>query len=284
MIEFYILGDMGSGIKSQYDVIDGLLDDGINSKNTFICGLGDNIYENGCYSLHDNQFLTKFEKPYEKISDSIKFYMCLGNHDYGYENTNNSIYQIQYGIESQKRNKKWYMPHNYYQFHKKKGNISIDFFVMDTNIDLLSNDKIQKQFNDLKKWIHSSNADWKIVIGHHTWRSVAGHGNAELNLENYLTNLFIESPFDVYMCGHDHTKQVIDLSIKNKKVHLIVCGTGGKVYHDGPNNYHNLDIYSDLLFSSTNLGFGNCQVTKKKLKFTFKNEKNQLEYIYNLTK
>ena len=53
------------------------------------------------------------------ISDSIKFYMCLGNHDYGYQNINNSIYQIQYGINSQKENKKWYMPHNYYQFHKK---------------------------------------------------------------------------------------------------------------------------------------------------------------------
>ena len=121
MIEFYIFGDMCSGNQSQSSVVDGLLKDNIHLKNTFICGLGDNIYENGCYSLNDNQFITKFELPYGKIKDSIKFYMCLGNHDYGYHNhTNNYIYQIQYGINSQKENKKWYMPHNYYQFNKKK--------------------------------------------------------------------------------------------------------------------------------------------------------------------
>jgi len=284
MIEFYIFGDMGSGNQSQSSVVDGLLKDNIHLKNTFICGLGDNIYENGCYSLNDNQFLTKFEHPYEKIPDSIKFYMCLGNHDYGYQNINNSIYQIQYGINSQKENKKWYMPHNYYQFHKKKDNISIDFFVMDTNIYLLSNDFIQKQFNDLKKWLKSSKADWKILYGHHTWRSVGGHGNADIKLDNYLTDLYINSPFDVYMCGHDHSKQVIELNIKNKKVSLIVCGTGGQKYDHSLNNFKNLNIYTDLLFSSSNLGFANCQASKKKLQFTFKNEKNQFEYIYNLSK
>ena len=95
MIEFYILGDMGSGSKLQYDVSNALLEDGINQKkNTFVCGLGDNIYENGCYSLHDNQFYTKFEKPYEKISNEIKFFMCLHNHDYGYHNNGGSISHI----------------------------------------------------------------------------------------------------------------------------------------------------------------------------------------------
>ena len=36
MIEFYILGDMGSGNQSQSSVVDGLLKDNIHLKNTFI--------------------------------------------------------------------------------------------------------------------------------------------------------------------------------------------------------------------------------------------------------
>ena len=63
MIEFYILGDMGSGEKSQYLVssaIENHIKKNIKNDKTFICGLGDNIYEDGCTSINDKQFITKF--------------------------------------------------------------------------------------------------------------------------------------------------------------------------------------------------------------------------------
>ena len=45
MIGFYILGDMGSGESSQL-LVSNALKNHIGSKdNTFICGLGDNIYD-----------------------------------------------------------------------------------------------------------------------------------------------------------------------------------------------------------------------------------------------
>jgi len=40
---------------------------------SFVTGLGDNIYNCGANSFDDPQFISKFEKLYEKISDSIKF-------------------------------------------------------------------------------------------------------------------------------------------------------------------------------------------------------------------
>ena len=295
MIEFYIFGDMGSGSQSQYDVSNALLEDGINQKkDTFVCGLGDNIYENGCYSLHDNQFYTKFEKPYEKISNEIKFFMCLGNHDYGYHNNgdiishiNNSEYQIQYGIQSQHNGGKWYMPSNCYHYSKEDVNFKIEFFVMDSNFDVLTKKQKLNQFRKLKKWIKSSDAHWKILVGHHTWKSVGYHGGENPEFENYLRKLFKETSFDVYMCGHDHIKQVSEYKINNKKVSLIICGTGGgeiiDLETDVDFNKLNINNY-ELLFLSCNLGYCNCKATKSKLIFTFKNEKNQLEYIYNIKK
>ena len=80
--------------------------------------------------------------------------------------------------------------------------------------------------------INKSKADWKIVYGHHTWKSIGGHGDAEEDLEWFFSDLYIESPFDLYMCGHDHNKQLIMMDIMNNQLPLIVCGTGGKVYDD----------------------------------------------------
>ena len=75
MIDFYILGDMGSGEESQKMVSRALTKHLKNRKDTFVCGMGDNIYEDGCMSVNDIQFRDKFEDPYENISDNIKFYI-----------------------------------------------------------------------------------------------------------------------------------------------------------------------------------------------------------------
>ncbi len=284
MLDFYILGDMGSGENSQR-LVSKALQNHIGIKNTFICGLGDNIYEEGCTSINDKQFIEKFEIPYENISDKIKFYMCLGNHDYGQysHGKGNSIYQIKYGKRSEKQGKKWIMPHNYYSFRKKKGNVSVDFFVIDTNVFNLTKKEIKKQIKDISQKINNSKANWKIVYGHHTWRSVAGHGNADDELEDFLTELFQKSPFDIYMCGHDHNKQIIRMDIDKKDLFLIVCGTGGKVYDDHI-DITSLNSQSELEFLSNNLGYGYLKAFQKKLEIIFLDENNVEELKYTIKK
>ena len=68
MDNFIILGDMGTGMKDQITVGERIYEkvNEINKKDIFVCGLGDNIYEGGVYSVNDKQFITKFEKPYKK--------------------------------------------------------------------------------------------------------------------------------------------------------------------------------------------------------------------------
>ena len=288
MTEFYILGDMGSGEKSQYLVssaIEKHIKKNIKNDKTFICGLGDNIYEDGCTSINDKQFITKFEKPYSNLSDKIKFYMCIGNHDYGRHTCGkgNSFNQIKYGRRSQKQGKKWVMPDYYYTFRKKDKNITVDFFVLDTNSFNLMESGLEKQRKKISQMINKSNADWKIVYGHHPWRSIAGHGNADEDLEKFFTKLYLESPFDLYMCGHDHNKQLINMEIMNDTLPLIVCGTGGKVYHD--ETYLDcLDERSSLEFYSNNLGYAFIRAFKGKLVVTFLNEKNIQEFNYEIKK
>ena len=53
MDHFILLGDMGSGEDDQYKVADAMHKKikQLNKKDIFVCGLGDNIYEDGCYLI-----------------------------------------------------------------------------------------------------------------------------------------------------------------------------------------------------------------------------------------
>lgn len=285
---FCILGDAGTGDISQYKVANSLTTNIKGNKAQFVIGLGDNIYEAGCSSVNDKQFKHKFETPYKKIPNDIKFYQILGNHDYGdyssffYKSCAHT--QIEYGIMSQENNMKWYLPYNYYKITKEKNGNKMDFFFIDTNIDIMPKKLMSKQLREINKMIRGSDSDWKILVGHHTFRSVAGHGNANKILELYLKKI-MQNGIDVYMCGHDHTKQVIEYKLNDKTITCIVCGTGGKVY-DYKLKLEEVekDKKSALIWHKETLGFATAYCTPKKLKIEFYDEKNKLEYSHNIHK
>ena len=284
MNKFAILGDMGTGDDNQLRVSKSLkkLIDLENLQ--FVTGLGDNIYDCGATTVDDIQFVNKFEKPYSKIDDKIKFYMTLGNHDYGEhyckcQVEDRELLQIKYGQMSQKNGKKWYMPSRYYTF--KRGNI--EFFALDANVDKQTRKEIDDQIRYMKSKIESSTAKWKIAYGHQPWVSIGDHGNAPPKLHKYFNSLFGSGLIDIYMCGDDHNKQLIEKTLLkiNKKMILIVCGTGGRET-DKPYNLENVDGENDDLqyFSST---YGIATIIEKEdlleIKFYDNNCKVEFKYL-----
>lgn len=277
-MKFIVSSDTGSGLKEQILVAESMLE--LTKRETInsILLLGDNIYEDGVSSLDDPQFETKFERPYERINKV--FHMCLGNHDYG--NSDSTIgkgrekYQVQYSQLS----KKWSMPSKYYSF--KRG--PCEFFFLDTNFEFMSERMIMKQYHEMLKKIKNSKSKWNIVCGHHTWRCVGGHGNSERRHEVFMNDLLKDgSRIDLYMCGHDHCKNLIlkRNPYTNKQIPIVVIGTGGKSY---PKEYLNLrnmkEGESELLFHSPNLGSMLLDATTERLILTFYNEKLEQEEKY----
>ena len=280
MVELLFTGDTGSGNESQSQVsksMSGLIRQHRSIKAIII--VGDNIYESGCSSINDPQFITKFRKPYHKIKK--KFYLCLGNHDYG-DQINNSQVQIDYTLSKQNLGKKWNLPSKWYV----QSFPICDLFFIDTNFDRLSVDEIQTQFNDIITAIQTSNKQWKVLCGHHTWKSVGGHGNASSDLDRFLKAIFSKCDIDIYICGHDHCKSIIEVPFKNRIIPTLVIGTGGKIYgDDNIFNLHNLSsCKSTLLFYSPNLGVCHMKATKSALNFTCYNEELKKEYSYTLNK
>ena len=142
----------------------------------------------------------------------------------------------------------------------------------------MSECEIYTQLQYFKNIIKKSKGDWYILYGHHTYRSVSGHGNAEDLLEDFLNELFSLNKINIYMCGHDHTKQYI---IKDN-LHLIVCGTGGFPY-DYITNLKNMKDCK-LNFLSENLGVGLVKCKKKSINISFYDDSSNLEYEYEIKK
>jgi len=265
-----VIGDMGKGTPDQYKVAKTMKQLYKRHKIKFVIGVGDNIYPDGCTSVNDIEFHEKFEKPYSILPDDT-WYMCLGNHDYGYMKggpkglLDNSKYQVDYSNVS----KKWHMPSKYYSFVKGPA----EFFYLDTNFDRMSESGIQRQLRIMKNKLDSSKKKWKIIVGHHTWRSIAGHGNAEPRFETFLHDLFQDTKPHLYMCGHDHCKS---LMIKDG-ITLVISGNGGEAY-DEPNV--NMKSMGDcqLDYFSPSLGFAVLKITHNSLGLDFFNDKGFREY------
>ncbi len=275
-MECILTADTGSGDPEQFQVaksIENLIKR--HPKVSAVIIAGDNIYPHGCNNVDDIQFIEKFQKPYEKIR--LPFYLCLGNHDYGTIISNFSQTQVDYTYSSQNTDKKWNMPSKWYT----QSFPYCDFFFIDTNFDILSENEIRKQLRDTIRSIQNSKKRWKILCGHHTWRSVGGHGNAESKHEIFMNDLLKKVKIDLYLCGHDHCKSLI--IVGKHKIPTLVIGTGGKGYDENLFYPENMNFDDSILeYFSPNLGVCHMKCDGKSLSLICYNEKLQKEFNYSI--
>ena len=171
-------------------------------------------------------------------------------------------------------------------YFRKKGNI--EFFALDCNIDKQTQKEIDDQIKFMKPKIEKSTAKWKIAFGHQPWVSIGDHGNASQKLNKYFMELFGSGVIDVYLCGDDHNKQLIEKTLKkskiNKKIVLVVCGTGGRET-DKPYNLENVKSdCDDLQYYSSTYGIGTIIEEEDMLEIKFYDNDCKIEYLYILNK
>ena len=273
MINCLAIGDMGKGTNDQLRVAKMMKKLYKKHNIQFVLGLGDNIYPDGCSSVDDRLFQDNFETMYKDLPND-KWYMCLGNHDYGYQqNSQGLIDNYRHQVDYTKHSKKWYMPSKYYSFTKGP----TEFFYLDTNLDRMSEPDILKQLKIMKHKLDNSKKKFKVVVGHHTWRSIAGHGNAEPRFETFLEDLFRDTKPHLYMCGHDHCKSLMT----KDGITLVISGNGGESY-DEPNI--NMDMMKDcqLDYFSPSLGFTMLKMKDKSIDISFYNVDGFKEYEHRI--
>lgn len=200
--------------------------------------LGDNIYPDGADGKNDDErFYKIFEQPYKSLGagvEDFKLYAALGNHDWNTSRLGRNA-QVDY---AQRHDTKITMQQpGYFTFKRQQGELTAEFFVLDTNLllkgqnvldDQLNPDGSPKQHTELNQpeswekptkadsrqlqWLDdqlaASDADWKIVMGHHTiWSS----GGSKFEEAKVLRRLLLPSLCeyaDMYFAGHEHDLEV----------------------------------------------------------------------------
>jgi hypothetical protein len=176
-LHFAVIGDTGTGTKSQYEVGRTLLQFRAKFPFQFVLMLGDNIYGND----EAKDFEKKFELPYKTLLDAgVKFYATLGNHD----DPNQRFYKL-FNMTGER----------FYSFRPKAG---VRFFALDSNYM----DKAQLEW--LNKELGSSGSEWKICFFHHPlYSSGEKHGPA-VELRKILEPIFLQHDVSVVFAGHEH--------------------------------------------------------------------------------
>lgn len=240
-----VVGDWGRrGLYNQSQVSLQMGRIGQQLGSQFVISTGDNFYQTGLKGTNDPNFTASFTNVYTAPSLQTKWYAVLGNHDY----MGNVLSQLD--SELVKQDWRWFCRR---EFEVRRSlcdaeepcNDSVDFFFFDTTtfVDeyweanskqtfdwrgLAPREKqLRSQLQSLARKLERSKASWKIVIGHHTIRSVGHHGDTP-ELVNQLLPILERYKVDAYINGHDHNLQHIKRS--NSSIHFFTSGGGSKAF------------------------------------------------------
>jgi tartrate-resistant acid phosphatase type 5 len=233
-INFLVVGDWGrNGQFKQTEVADRMGEAARQLDAQFVISTGDNFYLNGIASVEDPAWQSSFEQVYTAHSLMVDWYPVLGNHDY----RGNPDAEIAYS----KRSRRWNMPARYYSVEKnigRDGKEKVLLVFLDTspfeaemyhdkrnNKDLFRQDTAAQ-----KKWLDSllttSQAKWKIVVGHHPLYTSGPRINSTQSIIAAFDNVLEKHKIDAYFAGHEHDLQ--HQQPTNKFTHHFVSGAGSE--------------------------------------------------------
>lgn len=234
ILRFISVADTGTGAQGQYAVARAMTR--YHQENPFNISIlaGDNIYTNGEFE----KIGQVFEQPYQKLlTDGVKFYACLGNHDI---RTANGDLQVKYPLFN--------MQGRYYTFRQGK----VQFFALDTN----PNADWKNQLIWLEQELSQSDAPWKVVFGHHQIYSSGIYGLNKPFIETF-TPLFKRYGVQLYINGHEHNYERTQ-SINGTT--YLICGGGAGTrpvgrskwteYSASRLSFAAFDVYEDQIFVS----------------------------------
>lgn len=279
VVRFVAMGDTGKGNQGQKDVAAAIAAKCASSGCDFIQLLGDNIYDSGVTSTTDPQWQSKFELPYAGISQP--FYVVLGNHDYGGDGAGFEFKKGANEVAYSAVSTKWKLPAAHYQRVVEH----VQFIGLDTNLMMYNRD-VDKQKAAVSGWLASSASTWKIAFGHHPFLSNGPHGNAGnydglwwvpiaggQGVKTFL-NDNVCGKVDLYICGHDHSRQWLTGTCKGTE--LAVSGAGASTTA--------LEGKNAARYQSDQIGFLYVTISDRTLTAEFIDTTGKVEFTRTLTK
>jgi tartrate-resistant acid phosphatase type 5 len=245
-LRLFIVGDTGSGNENQYRVAKEMEMRCEMYGVDAILLLGDNAYQGGMYSVDDEQWTTKVEKPYGgPCLKDVPIYAILGNHDY----KSNPASQIQYSSISPR----WKMPNRFYS-------VDFGFLLKIVAIDsTLSDFCFNPKFCSLDYMLEALQQPttiWRLVMSHHPLKtaSAQGHGHTG-GARGLLIKPFVCNKADFWVAGHAHMLEHRTFDGCSLQ-HFVSGGGGGDLTQVDPDA-------TDYLFSLSSHGYMELELTRE---------------------
>lgn len=270
ILSFLVVGDWGrDGFCCQRDVaLEMARTADADSNISFVVSTGDNFYEYGLASSHDTQIESSWRDVYLTEHPSLRrpWKIVLGNHDYLGRTSAQKVFS--------ERDELWDFPASYYFETFANGSVFIAF--LDTSclyysadeLDLLQAQKgimpydRDNQIAALRRELATTDARWKLVVGHHPLYCGAENAiNEARNLAQLRTTLlpiFKQYGVSAYFCGHEHTLE----HYETDGFHAFVSGGGSKISHLVP-------AATQSVFSLDRSGFAHVVLTNSTLLVRF---------------
>ncbi|XP_022775710.1 purple acid phosphatase 7-like isoform X1 [Durio zibethinus] len=284
-LNILVVGDWGrKGRYNQSEVAFQMGSVGQKLDIDFVISTGDNFYEDGLTGVDDPAFNESFTAIYTAPSLNKQWYNVLGNHDY------RGDVEAQLSHILRQKDKRWLCLRSY----TLKAEF-VEFFFVDTTpfVDKYFTHPgddtydwkgvypreyyLSNLLKDMDEALKKSNAQWKIVVGHHTIKSAGNHGVTE-ELVEQLVPILEANTVDMYINGHDHCLEHIIES--NSQIQYLTTGGGSKAWKG---QIHPWDP-EELKFYYDGQGFMSMQITQKSVYIAFYDIFGRVLHAWNISK
>lgn len=269
-LNFLVVGDWGrKGSHNQSRVAFQMGRIGEKLDADFIISTGDNFYDDGLTGVDDPAFDESFTQIYTAPSLQKQWYIVLGNHDY------RGDVEAQLSPILRKVDNRWLCLRSFILNAE-----IVEIFFVDTTpfvdkyfIDPEGNtydwsgvlpreNYISNLLKDVNSALKDSIAEWKIVVGHHTIRSIGQHGDTK-ELKDKLIPILKENNVDLYINGHDHCLQHI--SDKHSPIQFLTSGGGSQAWRG---TAHGIDP-KEMKFYYDGQGFMSVKINRNEMNIVF---------------
>ncbi|PSR84894.1 Purple acid phosphatase [Actinidia chinensis var. chinensis] len=284
-LSFLVIGDWGrEGFYNQSEVALQMGRIGQQLDIDFVVSTGDNFYDDGLKGVNDPAFQESFTKIYTSKSLQKPWYSVLGNHDY------RGDAKAQLNPILRKIDSRWLCLRSFVL------NTEIaEFFFVDTTpfVDMYFIDPEDHIYDwrgiyprqsylinllkDLELALRESNANWKIVVGHHAIRSVSHHGDTP-ELIDQLLPMLEANDVDFYMNGHDHCLEHINCF--DSRIQYLTSGAGSKAWR-GDDKKHN---HCAVHYFHDGQGFMSVQLNRTDASLVFYDVFGERRYHWNASR
>lgn len=284
-LSFLVLGDWGrKGAFNQSEVALQMGRIGEKLDIDFVVSTGDNFYDDGLTGEQDKAFEESFTQIYTAKSLQKQWYSVLGNHDY------RGNAEAQLSLHLRKIDSRWLCLRSFIVDAELAEIFFVDTtpFVQSYFTDAEGHNYdwrgigsprayIANLIKDLKLALSESSAKWKIVVGHHSIRSIGHHGDTK-ELVSKLLPILKANKVDFYMNGHDHCLEHIGDA--ESPIQFLTSGAGSKAWRGDIKKQKT----GGLKFFYDGQGFMSVQLTQDAAEIAFYDVSGNVLHRWTTTK